>query len=655
MLRATCDKRQVPDSRRRPFCARIYTTAGTFQRDEWAGVVINRSAVRGENKHISFLVFPLSLPYSPLRLHSPTPSPLPHGTYTHKMERLERILSRPVAKPYRSRNVKDSLKPYLNKDGLLDFAPNDIENPKNWSAPRRWYITLIAVFLVVNATFASSSPSGCLDSISEQLHVSVEAAGLVITLFLLGYCAGPLIWAPLSEFYGRRWIFYATFICYFAFNFLCAFTPNFAGLLIGRFLSGTFASAALSNAPGVLADIWGPVERGNAMALFSMMTFIGPALGPVISGFLELKEDWRWNFYVLIWLAAFTLILMWSLPETLPSQVLVNKARRIRAAKVPGYENIKAPVEVTDRSLGGIFRVALTRPWRLLIDPISFLVAIYLSVVYMLLYMLFTIYPIIFQEKRGWNAGVGELPLIGTVIGACLGGAVIFYTSHKEKQRTLAGHVRKPEDRLTVAMIGGILFPITMFWFAWSGEYNSVPWIVPVIAGVFLASSILLIFVAYLNYITDSYLMYAASALAANTVARSACGAAAPLFTTYMFDSLGVGGGGSLIGGVACLLAPIPFIFYKYGEGIRKRSKFAPTPEPGDEKAGETPRRESEEEERELDEEAGVPGPGENEVEKERRRSESEGSSSKAGGSEQETGDRFLDASGMEKAENSRI
>ncbi len=73
--------------------------------------------------------------------------------------------------------------------------------------------------------------------------------------------------------------------------------------------------------------------------------------------------------------------------------------------------------------------------------------------------------------------------------------------------------------------------------------------------------------------------MYAASALAANTVARSACGAAAPLYTQYMFDALGVGGGGSLIGGVAVLLAPIPFIFYYYGEPLRKRSKFAPTPE----------------------------------------------------------------------------
>jgi MFS family permease len=237
----------------------------------------------------------------------------------------------------------------------------------------------------VNATFASSGPSGCIESIADEFQVSTEAAGLVTTLFLLGYCFGPLLWAPLSEFYGRRYIFYSTFFLYFVFNFLCAFTPTFAGLLVGRFLTGTLASAGLSNSPGVLADLWGAVERGNAFALFSVCTFAGPALSPIISGFFQLTLNWRWSFYVLIWLAFPTLLLMLTIPETLPSQVLLNKARRLRRAKVPGYENIIAPVEASDRSLVAIFKVALTRPWIILLDPIALLTAIYLSIVYALL------------------------------------------------------------------------------------------------------------------------------------------------------------------------------------------------------------------------------------------------------------------------------
>ena len=510
------------------------------------------------------------------------------------MDRLERMLSRPVAKPYRSHAIDPSERPYLNANGFLDFAPGDIENPKNWSVARRGYITVVAVLLVVNATFASSSPSGCLVGISKHFDVSEEAAGLVITLFLLGYCAGPLIFAPLSEFYGRRYVFYFTFTSYFAFNFLCAFANNFAALLVGRFLTGTFASAPLSNAPGVLADIWNPIERGNAMAVFSMMTFVGPALGPVVSGFLELKKDWRWTFYVLLWFAGITELLMFTIPETLPSVVLINKARRIRAAKTPGFEDVKAPAEAFDRKLSSIFKVALIRPWKILVDPISLLVAVYLSVVYALLYMLFTIYPIVFQQKRHWNSGVGELPLLGTAVGAVTGAGIIFAVSTRDKKRLLQGYKGRPEDRLPVAMFGGCLFAVTMFWFAWTAEFNSIHWIVPTIAGTFLATSILLIFVAYLNYLTDSYLMYTASAMAANTICRSACGAAAPLFTQHMFDALGVGGGGSLIGGIATLLAPIPFIFYRYGESIRIRSKFAPTPEkPSDDKVESSEEREA--------------------------------------------------------------
>lgn len=308
------------------------------------------------------------------------------------------------------------------------------------------------------------------------------------------------------------------------------------------------------------------------MAIFMVATFCGPALGPVVAGFLQVTKDWRWCFYVLLWLGGLTEVFVLTIPETLPKVLLAKKARRMATSK---EQDFKDPQD--HQSLKSIFKPALTRPWIILFDPISFLVAIYYCVVYTLLYMLFSIYPIVFQQKRMWNAGVGELPLIGTVIGACLGGLILLYISAREQNAAREGQSRTPEDRLPPAMAGGVLFAVTMFWFAWTAEFNSVPWIVPTLAGTFLATSILLVFSGFINYLIDSYLMYAASAVAANTVTRSACAAASPLFTQYMFDALGVGGGGSLIGGVGVLLAPIPFIFYKYGPSIRRRSRFAPT------------------------------------------------------------------------------
>lgn len=150
---------------------------------------------------------------------------------------------------------------------------------------------------------------------------------MAITVFLLGYAFGPLLWAPLSEFFGRRWIFHISFTGYLAFTSLCAFANDFAALFVGRFLTGMVSSALLTNAPGVLADLWPPIERENAIALFACMNFAGPALGPAVGGFLELKKSWRWGFYALVWFAGITEALIFTIRETLPAAVLPKRRK----------------------------------------------------------------------------------------------------------------------------------------------------------------------------------------------------------------------------------------------------------------------------------------------------------------------------------------
>jgi MFS transporter, DHA1 family, multidrug resistance protein len=78
-----------------------------------------------------------------------------------------------------------------------------------------------------------------------------------------------------------------------------------------------------------------------------------------------------------------------------------------------------------------------------------------------------------------------------------------------------------------------------------------------------------------LNYLPDAYPQYAASVLAGNDLMRSAFGAGFPLFARQMYTKLGIGGASSLLGGLAIVFIPIPFLLYKYGEAIRKRSPRA--------------------------------------------------------------------------------
>ncbi len=121
----------------------------------------------------------------------------------------------------------------------------------------------------------------------EAFGMSQEVAILTISLFVAGYCVGPLLWGPLSESYGRRPIFIVAFIVYTGFQVGCALSRNTASILIFRFLGGTFAASPLTNSGAMLADIWDGDHRGQAMSLFALAPFAGPSIGPIVAGFIS--------------------------------------------------------------------------------------------------------------------------------------------------------------------------------------------------------------------------------------------------------------------------------------------------------------------------------------------------------------------------------
>jgi len=213
----------------------------------------------------------------------------------------------------------------------------------------------------------------------------------------------------------------------------------------------------------------------------------------------------------------------------------------------------------------------------LVLEPILVLITIYTGVVYGLIYALFELFPIVFNETRNIPEQFTGLFFIGTGIGTSLGALYIYLEGRKYNTLVKKWHGSPPpEQRLNGAMVGGPLLVVAIFWVGWTGAYKEVHWIVPQIGTVPLGMGIALIFISFINFIVDTYLMYSASALAANSILRSAAGAAFPLFTNQMFHNLGIQWGATLLGCISLLLAPLPFVFYRYGAWIRTKSRFAP-------------------------------------------------------------------------------
>ena len=180
-------------------------------------------------------------------------------------------------------------------------GPDDPHNPQAWSRLRKWYITFLCSLMTFNVcvasiihhcpktdawyrSFSSSAPTSATLHIQARFQTQDEVSYLITSVFLFGYVAGPIFWGPGSEVFGRKPIFRITMVLYTAFILGQALAQNMETLLVTRFFSGFFGCAPLTISGGVFADVWDPITRGPATSIFATMVFLGPVLGPIVSG-----------------------------------------------------------------------------------------------------------------------------------------------------------------------------------------------------------------------------------------------------------------------------------------------------------------------------------------------------------------------------------
>lgn len=459
---------------------------------------------------------------------------------------------------------------------LVEFLPKDHWNPMTHSKVLKWMITITQATAVLAVTFASSAYSGGVQEVMLSFKVSTEVAILGVSLFVLGFAVGPLLWAPISEMYGRQYILGINLFLITAFLAGSAGSQNIETLIVLRFFAGAFGSAPLTNSAGVIADMFSHGERGIATSIFAMAPFLGPTLGPIAGGFLGHAAGFRWLegmmaiFMGVLWLACVFLC-----PETYAPRLLRVRAKELSRRTGKKYicklDAGKPKLSIKDR-----LSIALLRPWILLFkEPIVLLTSIYMAIIYGTLYLAFAAFPIVFQKERGWSPGVGGLAFLGMLVGmfVAVTGNIL---DNKRFMKVVHKHkgIPPPEARLPSAIVGSILLPVGLFWFAWTSK-PSIHFIVPIIGSSFFGAGLVLVFLSIFNYLIDTYVIFAASAIAANTVLRSLFGAAFPLFTTYMYEDLGLGWAGSIPAFLALACVPVPFLFWKYGHAIREKCKYA--------------------------------------------------------------------------------
>ncbi|KAK7458557.1 hypothetical protein CaCOL14_006988 [Colletotrichum acutatum] len=479
-------------------------------------------------------------------------------------------------------------------EGLLEEDyPSSLDtryqSPFAWPLRKKITVLFGTFFASTLAAYSAGAYAMAAAPLIEKWRLTNTEFNLGITLFVLGFGFAPMILALISEIYGRYWVFVV---------------QSFPGMLVSRLITGNGASVFATLTGGVVGDVFHKENRNTPMALYSLTIMIGTGLGPMISGIIVDNLHWRWIFYVqMITVGSTTLAIFFFFAETRSNVVLERKCvalnnhfdgiRLLRVSSPIGDKNglrqgteelgegqsqpvrvrFRAHFEGPELDMSIIWR-SFSFPLKLLCtESVVFWFSAWVSFAWAILYMQFNSIGLAFRSVHGFNSsqvgGIYTSVIVGSVIGAAI---TIFQEPIFKK--FMPRRMATPEGRLYSACAESLFLPIGLFWFGWSSSPN-VPWIVPALAITFVTVGIFTIYLAVFNYLADTYHRYASSALAAQSMCRNLLAGVFPLFTNIMFQRLGYGVAGSLLGGIGLLLSLVPWLLCIYGEKIRGRSPFA--------------------------------------------------------------------------------
>ncbi|CCH45765.1 Benomyl/methotrexate resistance protein [Wickerhamomyces ciferrii] len=466
---------------------------------------------------------------------------------------------------------------------------DDPENPNNWPLPIRIYVSFITGVMSTFTYIASANYTPGMKQLQEEFKIDQTKATLPLSLFVIGYGIGPMIFSPLSEHksIGRVKIFIVTLFIFAILQIPTALAKNITSLTILRFISGIFSSPSLAMGGGVFVDMYSLPYMPVGIALWGIGAYLGVSLGPVVGAALQVgTNDWRWSFwFLLIVSAALFVIYLTFIPETYHPMILNEKAERLR--RLTGNPNIvvQQDIDSKNQTVSESIREILWRPIEIgIFEPVILLINIYISILYAIMYLWFEAFPYYYGEIRGFGTMTTGLTYLSIVTGTLIGvGIYIFVTFRQYTNPMLRDEPIYPEVFIPISIFGSILLPVGIFIFGWSATSTN-HWFGSLIGGALYGASGLIMFQTLLNYIGMSFFRFVASAFASNAFMRSVVGGCFPLFGRAFFKNLStkkfpVAWGSTILGVLTLLLISVPVLFYINGPKLRATSKYSGTGE----------------------------------------------------------------------------
>jgi predicted MFS family arabinose efflux permease len=177
--------------------------------------------------------------------------------------------------------------------------------------------------------------AGLLPAIADEFHVSVAAAGQLVTVFALVYALGSPLWVTIAANVDRKRLLVCSLSAFMLANLLAAMSQSYLQLVLARVLLATAAGLFMPTANAVAVTMVEPGKRGRAVAVVTGGITVALALGVPIGTFIGAIGSWRTAFLVVAATSCLGVLgLLWRLPANLP-RVATTLSQRICVLRKP--------------------------------------------------------------------------------------------------------------------------------------------------------------------------------------------------------------------------------------------------------------------------------------------------------------------------------
>jgi DHA1 family bicyclomycin/chloramphenicol resistance-like MFS transporter len=183
-----------------------------------------------------------------------------------------------------------------------------------------------------------------LPATATALGMSISAAQLTITLYLVGLAIGQLLYGPVSDRFGRRPVLLAGLSLFTLASVVTALAPSAATLIGFRVLQSLGGCAGLVLGRAAVRDAAGPDKAAGQLAMLTLVMAMVPAIAPAIGGYVTAWFGWRASFVLLAAFGGASLLACaLFLPETLtgprpgPRPLFGGYWRLLRSTRFRGY------------------------------------------------------------------------------------------------------------------------------------------------------------------------------------------------------------------------------------------------------------------------------------------------------------------------------